>query len=376
MKTKLITIALFLSFGIIGSTILVRSNVSAQSGVSDSINITKQQTIDKTLVSGASDIEIAGVLNGDLFCLSQNLNVSGTINGDVFCAASNVNITGNINGSLRLFSSNTTIVGTVDEASTILTDDFTLDKAGFMGSDVFLTATNAQINGLVDRDLNILGDNYFVNGTINRNIAGNANQLTLQKNATVLGNVDITSQNKISTEDGAIVLGTLNQINESSEKSNPILDGLFFALYMIASLALIAILIALLMPRTLEYSFQIVKNNPFKVALAGLIVSIVGPVLFILLFITIIGIPLAFMLILGWILVASITGPIVAFQIGKAILRKNKKAKPVVCMILGSSILLVVYLIPIVNIFIMTVVYIYGLGIVALIAKNKLIGKI
>lgn len=376
MKTKLIAIALILCFGIIGSSILVKSNVSAESGVSDSINITKQQTLDKTLVSGASDIDVAGVLNGDLFCIGQNLNISGTINGDVFCATSNVNISGNIKGSLRLLASNTTITGAIYNGSTIVTDNFNLDTSGYMGYDVFLTATKAQINGNIDRDLNILGDNYVINGNIDRNISGNANQLTLQKNATVLGNIDITSQNNISREDGAVVSGTINQVKESSNNSNPILEGLLFALYMMVSLALISLLIALLMPKTLEYSYQIVKKSPFKVALAGLVTSIIAPVVLIMLFITIIGIPLAFMLIAAWILVASFTGPIVAFQIGKSILRKNKKSKPVVCMLLGSLILLSVYLIPIVNIFVMTVVYLYGLGIVTLIAKNKIIGKV
>ena len=358
------------------SGLIINSNTSAQTTVSESINITNQQVIDKTLVSASNDIEIAGVLNGDLFCFSQNVIISGVVNGDVICAASSVVIDGKVNGSVRLLSSSTTINGSVGGSSSILTENFVLGSKGYLANDSFISGTNVSINGNIARDISFASANVKITGVVDRDVSGTIDQLTLASSALIKGDVSIKSPNEIKSEPGSVVQGSTNR--ENIVQNNSMFGGLEItsALYVFVSLLVVSMTLVFVIPKTLDSSYELSKKKPLKTALFGLVGTVALPFIILLLLVTIIGIPLAVIVLLGYLLLISLSGPFVAYSIGSLILKKKNKSKRAVKMLVGSIILLAAYLIPILNIFVMMVVYIYGVGLVARLAKDKLYRRI
>ena len=376
MKIKLLIMGAIMLSVLTLSGLIINSNTSAQTTVSESINITNQQVIDKTLVSASNDIEIAGVLNGDLFCFSQNVIISGVVNGDVICAASSVVIDGKVNGSVRLLSSSTTINGSVGGSSSILTENFVLGSKGYLANDSFISGTNVSINGNIARDISFASANVKITGVVDRDVSGTIDQLTLASSALIKGDVSIKSPNEIKSEPGSVVQGSTNR--ENIVQNNSMFGGLEItsALYVFVSLLVVSMTLVFVIPKTLDSSYELSKKKPLKTALFGLVGTVALPFIILLLLVTIIGIPLAVIVLLGYLLLISLSGPFVAYSIGSLILKKKNKSKRAVKMLVGSIILLAAYLIPILNIFVMMVVYIYGVGLVARLAKDKLYRRI
>ena len=376
MKIKLLIMGAIMLSVLTLSGLIINSNTSAQTTVSESINITNQQVIDKTLVSASNDIEIAGVLNGDLFCFSQNVIISGVVNGDVICAASSVVIDGKVNGSVRLLSSSTTINGSVGGSSSILTENFVLGSKGYLANDSFISGTNVSINGNIARDISFASANVKITGVVDRDVSGTIDQLTLASSALIKGDVSIKSPNEIKSEPGSVVQGSTNR--ENIVQNNSMFGGLEItsALYVFVSLLVVSMTLVFVIPKTLDSSYELSKKKPLKTALFGLVGTVALPFIILLLLVTIIGIPLAVIVLLGYLLLISLSGPFVAYSIGSLILKKKNKSKRAVKMLVGSIILLAAYLIPRLNIFVMMVVYIYGVGLVARLAKDKLYRRI
>jgi hypothetical protein len=86
------------------------------------------------------------------------------------------------------------------------------------------------------------------------------------------------------------------------------------------------------------------------------------PFLIILLMVTVIGIPLGLLLGLGWLLTLFLAGPFAAYLLGRLIWRGQPNR--IWVMLLGSVILLLAYLVPILGGLVVLAVGIVGTGMI------------
>jgi len=85
-------------------------------------------------------------------------------------------------------------------------------------------------------------------------------------------------------------------------------------------------------------------------------------VLFVL-FSTLIGIPLAGLIAVAWVLSLILCGPVTAYYLGTKLLKGKKTGKnEYLVMLIGSVIILALYFIPVVNVIVGAIVAILGSG--------------
>jgi hypothetical protein len=331
------------------------------------------ETIDGTLWVGAKTVDIAGTVNGDVFCGAQTVNISGTVKGDVICGAQTINISGGVEGSVRLGAQTINLTGIIGRNATAGAQTITTDSKSRIGGDASFGTTDLHLNGTIGRDLAAGGDRVNIGGEVGRDIKSGANKITLSGSAKVGGGIEYTSKDKINIASGAEVAGKVTQnIPKDKDPTFPTVFIFQGVTAVIAALFLLisALIVTALLPQMAHsVSSQGIKR-PWWVLLTGFVASFVVPILFILLLITIIGIPLAILLILSWLLIAVSSGLFTAYWLGRMVWRGQTNV--LFRVLVGTAILLLLFMVPYLGFFAMLATFWIGAGMVLLELKDRI----
>ncbi len=233
--------------------------------------------------------------------------------------------------------------------------------------------SGATVNGSIAD----FGGNVQIAGTVNGSIATFGGNVILAETAIVNGQVAAMGGHYISAP-GAVVRGNSSgggvpspiapvQINPAARMFNfgfDLVGGIVTAL----AFAALGALVVIFAPNATRCVSDAVQNKPLNSAGIGCLTLIVLPILAILLIITLIGIPIAFLLgLLAW--AAWIFGGIaIGLLAGEKILSAFKMTNvlPVLAVMLGIVLLMLIGQIPVLGWFVSCVVGLFGLGAVVM----------
>lgn len=345
---------------LIGSAILLASVFFVWVGIAsahtfrtgDNVILAQNQQVNESLFAAGRSVDISSEVNGDIFCAAQTVNISGIVHGDVICAAQTINLTGRVDGDIRLAGQTVTVGATVSGNATIAGQSFTLASTGSIGGDATIGSTDTTFNGPVGRDVAIGGNNVTIASSVGRNVKASAINLHLNSSANITGDVDFTSKNEVDKAAGAVVGGKVSRsepVKKGTSKNGAVFGfQLAWFFYCFLAMLLTAMAIALLFPRLLQVVSDNAMPRPWKALLTGFLAFLAMPFIVLILAITVIGMPLAFMLGMLWLVVILLSGPIFGYYLGRIILKGYHHVLPI--MLLGASILLVLYFIPFIGI--------------------------
>lgn len=323
------------------------------------------EKINQTLYIAGSNVDVASEVYGDVFCAGQTVNVSGTIHGDVICAGQSITVTGKVYGNVRLAGQTITLGADVSGNASIAGQTFTLLSQAKVGGDIGIGSSTATVNGSIGRDLAFGGQDLTIGSTIGRNVKAGANNITLVSGATINGNLDYTSQNDVTLQSGAKVDG---QTTKSTPAAKPSKTGsllafsLGWAIYCLAALIFLTFLLALAFPKRL---YDVTTSSvpwPWRALVTGFLAGIVVPIVLVILAITVIGIPAAIIVGLAWLVILLLSAPVSAFYVGRVTMRNNRHA--LVIGLVGSLILGVLLVVPILSFFVFLATVWIGSGII------------
>ncbi len=358
------------------ATVGIANAQSFQTG--NTITVAAGKTIDSMLFAGGNNIDIAGVVNGDVYCAGQNITISGEVTGDVFCAGQSITISGTVDGSVRLAGQSVVISGIIHNNASIAAQNLSIDKNSVINRDLLGGSQTTTINGLIGRDIVIGSENMTINGVVGRDINGDINTLIIGSTGQVSGKLDYTSVNNPTINNGGHVLGTTTIY---APKDTPKMSGNWIGaailggfIYFLVAMILIGITLALIIPQTLNEATAKAMKNPGKITLIGLLTVLATPLLVIMLFMSVIGVPLAILITLAWLIIMILNTPFVGYMLGKIIISKNTK-KPFLIMPLGLSVLTIIYFIPILGFIVMFAAHVFGTGMIMAQVCTKKIAK-
>jgi len=372
---KIITLSLGL---VILSTLAFVGVANAQSfKAGDMITVPANENIDSMLFAGGNNINIAGNVNGDVYCAGENVIISGIIKGDVFCAGRTITISGTVEGSVRLAGQSITIGGIVGNSATIATQDLIIGKEGVINRDLLGGSQNVIINGQVKRDIVAGSESLIINGNIGRDINGDINAITIGASGQVAGNINYTGLSDPNIANGGGIIGTVTRTtpkNESKMNFSPVAFAVGFFIYMLIAVILVSTILVMLFPRIFKETADKAIKMPAKTALVGAGAMVFVPISIMILMMSFIGIPLAILVMMSWIIIMIISTPFAGYLLGRLIMPKSKK--PIYIIIAGSSVLIVSFFIPIVGFITMIAAYLFGTGMIVsncikIVSKNS-----
>lgn len=321
MKKALILLAIIFILPLIVITPVFAQEFSQ----GNQVTLPKSQTIDGDYFVSGRQVTIDGIVTGDSYVAGGVVLVNGEVDGDLLVAGGDVNIQGHIEHDLRVIGGNVIISGMVDGNVTVVGGTVQIEKdARLSGS---LTSASGTINVLspVKNGATIAGGTVTVANSIGGNLVATIGQLDLTSTASINGDLKYWSKNAASIDDSARITGnTFHYATPTSMTPNAgdfigRATALSLPLKIISFLAslLIGLLLIYFLPRYSAIASDQALNNFWKSILVGFLAVILVPFLFIILCVTVIGLPLAFILLALFFLEIYLSHIVISFAVGQ-----------------------------------------------------------
>jgi hypothetical protein len=328
------------------------------------IILSKNQIVNQDYFVAGSKVTIDGTINGDAYIAGGQIDVNGTINGDLLVAGGQITVRGDVTQNIRVVGGNILVLGTAGKNISLAGGNIMIDKGAKVNGNVTIAGGTARLAN------NILG-----------NVTAATGMLEVTSDAIINGNLDYWSNNKATIDSGAKILKStaFHQTNFNHQptginmaKVGPALLGikLSFSLISFISSLIVGILLISLLPVYSQKVNDAIRGKFWLSLLVGLVAAIVIPIVTIILFVTVIGIPFAIFLIFVYGIVIYISKLFVAYAAGAMISKKaNWNINSIWSFVIGLVLYYVVGFIPVIGGLMKLAVLLTGIG--ALIIQKK-----
>lgn len=327
------------------------------------VNVAKTEVINDDLFIGTQTAVIDGTVNGDVFIGAQTVKVTGLVNGSLHIGANTVDITGTVKGNVYAGAQNILVSGAKIGGSLLVGGaTVNIDKDSTIGGSVLAGAGSLSLDSQVKRSVYVGVGNLTIGADtkIGKDLyyaAGNGQgQASISEKAKISGN---TYKSEIKTPEKNVNL-------ETAKKQVPaFLNGVRFVTTITSFLG--ALIIGFLYLKFFAGHFTqtagLVSKSFWKALGIGFLVTIALVPGLIILLVTVIGIPLAGLAFLLFLLYASLTKIIVGSALGNWLSQKlSWKTSTFGAFALGLFVIYLLKLIPVVGSLTGLVVFWAGLG--------------
>jgi cytoskeletal protein CcmA (bactofilin family) len=281
--------------------------------------VTADETVAEDVYAIGGTTIVEGTVRGDLVVAGGTLTISGTVEGDVLgVVAGTVRITGRVGGSVRVAALRFEADGEIGGDVGLLVGQARVD--GAVARDVLLIGGEGVVGAAVGRDLRAQAWRLQVDGDIDRKVIVRSDDLEILSGARVGDDVtvQVTDRFEVSSEaavGGRVIRRTI--LAPVWAKA----AGRLFAWLSLPALLVAGILLTWLFRATARRAPQIAGDRPGRSALVGMGMIVVPPLLSLPLFLSLVGLPLAVLVLVGWLL-ALVLGPVPALtRFGGLVLR-------------------------------------------------------
>ena len=307
------------------------------------------------------DINISKEVLGDIYSLGKIITVKDNVNGDVLALGENIDISSNeLNGNIRcgaqILNINSKNVKNITSfAQNITIGEDTNAKA------IYLSGENINFKGSC-KGFYATGNTIIINGKIDGDVNVTCDELIIADRGEVTGNIEVYSPkepivNSNVTMDDIKYTKIENSTNENELKA---LIGFGTLISVLASLVLGLVLYSIFKKFFINSSDVLIKE-PFSVVLGGIASFILVPVLSLLLFITIIALPLGIISLIMYFIVVYLSPVVMGIAFGRLIL-KNKS--PYLQLFVGIVIVRIATLLPMIGGFVWVMSAMITLGLI------------
>jgi cytoskeletal protein CcmA (bactofilin family) len=368
-KTSLLLGALLLVALLVPSAVLAFNVKTA-----DSVYIKEDEVVEGNMYIASNNITIEGVVNGDLIALGQNINVKGKIMGDIISVSQNLNVEGEIGGNIRSITNTASLINTtVKRNVNLIGANILINENSNINWDALILAGVAEMRGTVQGSLHGMVDKLLISGDVNKDVSFTINQnnnyyqdepIKITDDSNIKGDFNY-SYNKNLNIDESLVAGAIN-FNKKDIENNWQKNIWNFIIAVFSALVVGLVFISI-SKKEMAIIQEKVNSRYKKSLLIGLGILFLTPIISVILMLTIIGIPLGFIMLIFWFILLYFAQIMVGLGLGKQIrekLFKTKKKNIMADLVIGITILYLLFSIPIFGKIIMFLSTLLGLGVI------------
>ncbi len=299
--------------------------------------IAKDEIIDSDLLKTAEALIVSGKVNGDAYLAGSTVTFDGEVTGDLFAFGGVIKINGKIGQDLRVVGGQVIIDSQIGRNLAVAGGTVDISKNTFIPGSLLAAAGNFETKAPVAFGAKMVFDRGVINNSFGKDvkifcgeelifgpdtkIGGNLTyrglkEADFQKGATVSGETKFIPQ---TAPDKELALPLLNQAKFQKGLKKAILP------FKVVNL-LITFIIGLVLLKIFPHFF-INTSNLLKEKLTsslgwGLLIILLFPITFILLILTLIGIPIALFVILLFTLTLFLAKLVGSFCLGRWLIKK------------------------------------------------------
>jgi cytoskeletal protein CcmA (bactofilin family) len=271
--------------------------------------VTEDDVVAEDLYAVGGRTIVEGVVQGDLLVLTGEVIVTGTVEGDIVgLVGGPVRLGGEVRESVLVAAVRLENLGSVRGDVSGFVGEARID--GDVGRDVLIVGGAADVTARVGRDVRAQAWRLIVDGEVGRDVVARVDDIVLGDSARVAGDVTFRASDDVRVSPAAAVEGAVVRAEVLAPTWARALTRL---LGWLSVLGFVTAGVALLwlFRHSGERAVRAARERPGRCALVGLGVLVVPPLAALPLFLTLVGLPLALLLLIFWVL-GLFLGPIPA----------------------------------------------------------------
>jgi len=339
--------------------------------------ITRTGTINEDTYLAGERLKIDATINGDLVIAAGDINVSGEISGDLMAAGGEVSIIATLADDLRAAGGDILLCSKIEGDAVLAGGDIDICKDNIIRNRLWIAGGDLTIDGVVEQEVKVRAGNVRLAGTFLTNLDIVANSIEVLKGTKIGGDLNYKSPNPAKIHDGAVITGKVNHTigkswwsDEGADLSTKDMFKLgfgFFFVFILGTL-LTAFVLSKLLPDAYSNSNTIIRTKFLPSIAVGLLVTLITPLVLMLLMMTAVGIPLAWIGLLIYLLILVMGSFASLLFIANTLFRKLKPnqtlslAWQLLSIFAAILLLLIVGFIPLIGGVVLFLVYLTGIG--------------
>lgn len=326
---------------------------------------------DITIIA-SENVTIDTKSGSDVFAAGNTVSITSPVNGDIFAAGNTIDITipnGSVSGSVRLAGNTITINGAVKRNALIFANTVIIGADTVISGDAHIYAGRIVIDGTLAGTATLAGEEVVINGKLSDITRIDTESLVAGDDANFAGTTDVYSPNEFVAD--AQVEGATNITPHKTirnHKNFPSFAALRFAMWLMSTFffLLVGVLLIVIWPQWFERVVRTMQKYPGETWSKGALAFFITPFAAILLCFTIIGIPLAILLMIAYCISLSLgllfTGMYLGFELVHEKRFQRHTKQRIAYFVIGYFILSFVMIAPFVGWLVKILACIWGLG--------------
>jgi cytoskeletal protein CcmA (bactofilin family) len=337
----------------------------------ETVVVRADETINDDLFASGRSVRVDGRVRGDVFAFAQNVTVTGVIEGDLITAGAQVVLDGRVDGDVRAAGHTVQLNGAVGRNVLGAAQLLQLSGSGRVSGNVIGAAETLSLAGDVEGSVTGAGETVELQGRVGREADLALESFTFGPRASIGGDLTYHAQEELSVPSGTVA-GSVRHVPVQHEKPDMARPqerfnafGNFLSLTWLTGSAVVGLVLLRLFPRFAAEFLAVLETQPLPSLGLGVLAMIGTIPVAVLAALTVIGLPVAFLLgagylggmLVGWLFLALAAGSIMV-----GLVRKGRPWHPSWAFLLGLVVLYVLTRMPFLGGLVTFVGLSFGLG--------------
>jgi cytoskeletal protein CcmA (bactofilin family) len=333
--------------------------------------VVRTGVVEDDLVVFGREVEIVAEVADDVIVAGGRISVDGRVGGDLSAAGGYVDVRAPVADDLLAAGGYVVLAGAVGDDVRAAGGNVRLTRGAAVAGDAYLAGRRIALAGRIGQDLRAAGRTVIISGEIAGDVDLAAGEIDIAPTAVIGGNLTYRSPKEARIAEGAQIRGAITHEPLKYRAPGPWtwvalagITGIVWAL----GLTLVGIVLYLLLPAFTVEAAGTIGREPWKSLFLGLGVTAATPFAVVLLFVTVIGVPLG-LVMMALYLVALVFGFLTAaFWLAEAGARRIRREATlttgwrIVALVAAIALLLIVGAIPWLGGLVLIAAVLLGLG--------------
>ena len=311
-------------------------------------------------------------VDGDAFIAGAQVNLDKPVSGDALLAGGGVSTSERVGGDLYATGGSVMIDGPVAGNARLAGGHVEITRRGQVSGKTTLVGGRVTVQGKAGRQLVVFGEHVTLDGEVAGNVTIAARALSIGPNARVSGKLTYRGSVPAQVDPAAVLTGGINYLSFDFEDETyqPVARVIAWVgvIAFTVGLFLIGMLAIIMAPASTARMSRLGRARPISSLALGLVTIFCVPIAVILLMLTIVGIPFAFMLLLAWpmILIFGYLAGVMAVSDAIAGPSADAKGRRIFLLAMGLGVMLLFARVPFAGWAIGMLLLVMGVGAMAL----------
>jgi len=253
-------------------------------------SVTQRGLVQEDLYLAGSSVTVAAQAEGDVSAAGGRVTIENSVNNDVMAVGGTVELRAKVKDDARLAGGEVTVAGDIGDELLAVGGTVVITPDARIGGRAWLAGGTLEIDGRVAKSLKAAGGTIVIGGEIMGDADVVGEHIEIAPSAVIHGHLNYRSPNQAKIDPGARIVGAviMTPLETPSAATRTAHAGGF--VFKLLALFVTATVLVLLFPGFATGAARGVGEAPWVALGLGLAVQASGPLVVILLMITLIGI--------------------------------------------------------------------------------------